>query len=373
VAATRLVDRLREHHDVTVVGAEVDGPDCVKLPGFQFPIRAMREQHFVMARPQRAKLVRLFADVDVVHLQFPFWLSWVALDEARRAGLPVVAAFHVQPENALLNVGIRSAWLSRVAYRFWVDHLYNRADAVICPSDFAAAKLRSFGLQSPAFVVSNGVHRSGPRPTRLPDPRVDRPFVVMMLGRLAAEKRQDLLIEAVKRSRYRDRIRLVISGMGPQESALRKQAASLPGGAQIGFLPKEQLDSVLSSADLFVHCSEVELEGMAVLEAMSAGLPVLIANGPESAAAQFALDDRFLFPSGNAQALAAKLDALLDQPHLLRYAGLASQRAANALDVDESAQKVANLYHHVVGLQQRRLPLASSASNDQSLPQQKAG
>ena len=60
-----------------------------------------------MARPDHAVLARTFSQVDIVHLQFPFWLSFAALAEARRANKPVVASFHVQPENALLNIGIR--------------------------------------------------------------------------------------------------------------------------------------------------------------------------------------------------------------------------------------------------------------------------
>ena len=86
-----VVARLRRDHDVITVAS--DGDDV--LPALDLPIRAMREMRFVMARPDRAVLARVFAKVDVVHLQFPFWLSFAALEEARRLHLPVVAAFHV--------------------------------------------------------------------------------------------------------------------------------------------------------------------------------------------------------------------------------------------------------------------------------------
>ncbi|MEI8254709.1 MAG: glycosyltransferase, partial [Deltaproteobacteria bacterium] len=159
VAGSRFVDALRERHSVTVVGAQAYGDDSVVLPGFVVPLRAMQAMKFEMAYPVRKVLARAFADVDLVHLQFPFWLSLVALEEAHRAGRPVVAAFHIQPENLLENVGIHAAWLNDLVYREWISYHYDRAEAVLCPTGFAERKLRAHGLRAPTFVVSNGVPR----------------------------------------------------------------------------------------------------------------------------------------------------------------------------------------------------------------------
>jgi len=125
-----VVNRLRR--DNTVVSVGTDGDDA--LPAFQLPLRAMRKSGFVMARPDRSILTRAFAQVDVVHLQFPFWLSFAALEEARKLGLPVVAGFHVQPENALFNVGVHSQWLNDRVYHALVNRFYNKVDGVICPT-----------------------------------------------------------------------------------------------------------------------------------------------------------------------------------------------------------------------------------------------
>ena len=63
-----VVDRLRRDHDVVTVGA--DGDEALR--SFQFPLRAMRESNFVMARPDREVLAKALAGRDVAHLQFPF-------------------------------------------------------------------------------------------------------------------------------------------------------------------------------------------------------------------------------------------------------------------------------------------------------------
>ena len=344
------VERLRRDHDVVTVAT--DGDDV--LPGFQIPLRVMRDSQFVMARPDRAVLAHAFANVDLVHLQLPFWLSFAALDEARRLGLPVVAGFHVQPENALFNVGIHSDWLNKTIYRALVNHFYNRVDAVICPTPFAEAKLQSYGLRTSTYVVSNGVPpdvaaamaalAGGPRRV----PRNDGKFFILAVGRLAAEKRQELIIEAVRLSRYRDKIRLVLSGGGPREAELKALAAHLPNGAEIGFLPRETLLDYFRSADLFVHASDVELEGMSVLEAMSAGLPAVIADAPESAAAAFALSDEFRFPGGNAEALRDRLDALIENPAKLEAARDAYRARASQFDFSASVGRLVEVYRTVV-------------------------
>jgi 1,2-diacylglycerol 3-alpha-glucosyltransferase len=348
VAGHSLVAALREHHDVVVVASDASGKDDVRVDGFMLPIEAMREAQFTMARPDRATLRAAFEQADVVHVQFPFWLSMVAVDEARKAGRPVVAAFHVQPENLLFNVGIRSGWLNGLIYRFWIKYVFNRADAVVCPTPFAKRKLVEHGLTAPAYVVSNGVPLDVHQTPEHHEARTDDRFVILAAGRLAAEKRQDVLIEAVRRSRHRDRIRLILAGAGPLEEDLRVRGAELPNPPEMGFLTRAKLVEHLNTADLFVHASEVELEGIAVLEAMSVGLPVVVAGSPESAASDFALSDDFRFASGDAGDLAAKIDALIENPERLQSARASYRSRASAHDFAGSVRSVEDIYRRVL-------------------------
>lgn len=350
IAGRRLVEELRREHDVLTIGADVPGPNRLVFPGFRLPGEGFRRMDFTMAYPHRPTLRRAFERVDLVHLHFPFWLSLVSVRVLRkmRRRPGVVASFHVQPENALMNLGVRSKTAARLMYRLWVDHLYDRADAVICPTHFAEAKLREHGLRAPTYVISNGAspdlrERSYPR-----EPAHRDRLVVLSVGRLSPEKRPEVLIDAVMRSRHRHRIVLIFAGAGLLEQALIERARALPNAPEIGFVSRERLEYLLNIADLFVHGSEVELEGMAVLEAMSTGRPVLVADSRESAASSFALDDRFRFACGDPRALAEKLDALLDDPALLAEAGARSRSAARQLDFDRSTQSIVDVYRGVL-------------------------
>jgi glycosyltransferase involved in cell wall biosynthesis len=351
VAIARLiVDRLRQEFDVRVVASDAVGPADLRLAAFQLPLRVMKRMEFAFARPDSLQLASLFSEVEVVHLHLPFWLSFVALRAARRVGRPVVSAFHVQPENVTRNVGVRWSWLNRWLYRQWVKRFYDRTDVVVCPTRFAERKLREHGLRAQTRVIPNGV------PPDLAEYRAEdhRPlnsdglFVVLAAGRFSAEKRQDVLLEAVRRSRHRDRIKVVLAGAGPLETRLRRKAAELPNGAQIGFFSRAQLAGLFASSDLFVHCGEVELEGIAVVEAMSMGLPVIVAQSPESAASEFALEDAFRFQAGDVETLARRIDALIDDPAMLTRARARYREIARSLDFAASVQSLSALYRSLV-------------------------
>ena len=116
---------------------------------------------------------------------------------------------------------------------------------------------------------------------------------------------------------------------------------------RIAFLPREEMLATLRGADLFVHASEVELEGIAVLEAMGSGVPVLVADATERAAGDFALNERFRFPSGDSEMLSARIDDLLADPAWRASAGEAYAVKARGYDFEDSAQKLMRAYREL--------------------------
>jgi glycosyltransferase involved in cell wall biosynthesis len=350
-SALRFVDGLRARHEVTVVAAAAPGPADLSLPGFVPPFAGplMRENGFTFAVPRTRALAALFRRVDVVHVQFPFWLGLRAAAIANEVGTPVVSAFHVQPENLLRNVGLRAPRLTAWLYRQLVRRLYDRSAAVVCPSPFALEQLRAHGLSAPAEVISNGA------PPEFGPARHERParhrgkLLVLAVGRLAPEKRLDVTVEAIRRSRHAASIQLVVTGRGPEEAAVRRLAAALPVPAEVGYVPDAELRRLLSTADLLVHASELELEGMAVLEALACGTPALVARAPGSAAPQFALSDDFLFAPGDPDDLARRLDRLIDAPGLLQDARPRALAVAAGHRLSDSIGQLERLYLRVSG------------------------
>ena len=164
-------------------------------------------------------------------------------------------------------------------------------------------------------MISNGIepefsYRRG-EPKR---PELEGKYVIMMIGRLSVEKRQDVIIDAVKKSQFADQIQLVFAGQGPTLDALQKQAEGLANPPIFHFFTKTELLDMLAQTDLYVHAADIEIEAISCIEAFATGLVPIIARSPRSATPQFALDKRSLFIPSDAQDLAETIDYWITHP-----------------------------------------------------------
>jgi len=351
ISTQRFTELLRSRgHVVEVLATGRPAPGKVPLKTFYVPTpgNIMQKMRYPFAWPDRRILEETLARQDLVHVHAPFYLGIRAVTLARAAGVPVVSTFHIQAEHLLHSINIHSQTLVNWLYKFFLRTTYNRSDHVVCPSDFAEKELRGYGLRVPSSVISNGVPPEYHPLPRDECPRFGDNFVILSVGRLSREKRHDLLIEAVRRSRHESRIQLVILGDGPLRAELEEQGRTLTTPPVFRWLAAPELIPYYSGADLYVHTAEVEVECMSALEAMACGLPCLIARAPLSATSQFALSDSFLFEAGSREDLTQKIDAWIERPDALAKARVAYQEAAARYRVEASLEKLLDVYRRVV-------------------------
>jgi glycosyltransferase involved in cell wall biosynthesis len=362
VSGDRVISRLREHHEITSVGVGGDVP----LPVLTLPLvnDLVKGNSFAFARPDAGELDRAMEGADVVHVQLPFFLGFRALRLARERGIPVVGAHHVQPENILFSLGTRmphlAGWLNHrgvVRSLNWmlVKSFYDRTDVIICPSELARNELLDAKLTVPTVIISNGApERFAPLPVR-PKGR----FTVLSVGRLVPEKRHDVILEAAKRSKHSSELSVVIAGKGALlDSRLHAQAYGHPSQVELGFVSDDRLLELYQTADMYVHASEVELEGMAALEAMRCGCPSVLCDSPASATKQFALGPEHLFPPGDASALARRIDDWFEHPAKLEALRAQTLESVRGLGLDATLLAYERLY---LSLAEHRPPSTSEA------------
>lgn len=191
------------------------------------------------------------------------------------------------PVSSILAFG-GVPWYTHLLYR----SLYPRADQVICQSHAMANDLcREVGIQKERVaVLPNPVdidsartankpagRRPGQHLDRLPSQWMDAGPHLLAVGHLAPEKGFDLLLEAfaVVRGRF-PQAELIISGSGPEESALKAQCGSLGIESAVRFPGRtERPNTLYPQASLFVLASRREGMPSALLEALAGNLPIV--------------------------------------------------------------------------------------------------
>ena len=319
ISARRFAQALRESgNEVRVIatGKPADYKYAVRQMKL-FPVveHLMTSQGMRLAVPNRHVFEKAAAWADVVHFMMPSPLAIMGLRHVEKLGIPHTAAFHCQPENLTFSLHLgNSRRVNDFVYNRFRDTFFNRFTHIHCPSSMIADQLRQHGYTAELHVISNGISPAYTYGKLPKEPWMRGFFNVLMVGRYSGEKRQDELIEAAARCRHAGEIQVILAGKGPQSSAAWKLAGKLPNPIVMDFFEPERLREILHMADLYVHTSDAEIEAMSCMEAFACGLVPVIADSPRSATPQFALDGRSLFPAGDADALAERIDWWMDHP-----------------------------------------------------------
>ena len=201
------------------------------------------------------------------------WLSGVFLPLAREeAGTRVVATFHgVAGAEQLARQPVR-----RAAHR-WMAQRLRRHRAALTSVDAANLEpaARLFGLPPESFdIVPNGLPRRAVAPRHVPVERGT--LTVAHVGTLNADKGWRLVADAVEHLRREGHsIRLRIAGDGPDAEAVRARARASGGTIEYLGYVREPVESVLPGVDLLVLMTANDGLPMAVIEALSSGVPVV--------------------------------------------------------------------------------------------------
>lgn len=346
----RFAEALRARgHQVTIISSGDPAPDKRLVGTFYIPYATpmiIKPMQMEIARPTGKQLANYLKDIDLVHIQLPFYLGWRTARYTKKNGIPCVATHHVQAEW-ISNAGI--TWKKAVAfcYRLFL-RTYNKASCLICPSKMGIDDLKRYGFNGNSMVISNGVTEQFiPAQSKEANLHPGK-FVILSVGRLAVEKYHDVTIAAIAKSKYANRIQLIIAGAGPQKAKLQKLSAQLPNPVEFILVKPSELVHYYQHADLFVHSAHTEMEGMSCLEAIACGAVPLIADSPLSASAQFALDQHSTYPFHDIDALSQKIDTWIEHPERLarmrpRYAEHAQQYR-----FEKSLNKLENLYYQTI-------------------------
>jgi glycosyltransferase involved in cell wall biosynthesis len=197
-------------------------------------------------------------------------------------------------------------------------------------------------IPRPTHVIPNGVDVERYRP--LPELRTGRRAVGV--GEVAPHKQWHVAAEAAKRAGAELRV------AGPVRDVAYARRVEEAGGRLLGAVGEDDLTRLLGESDLMIHPSVSESFGMAVVEGMSAGLPVVCSD-----LLAFLVkheEEGFLIPTdggdeARVEAAAAFVGRLLDDPALRARMGAAARRAAvESYSWESVAERVVRVYAKAV-------------------------
>lgn len=305
---------------------------------------------------------------DLVHLHMLYmYPQFAAYRAARRHGVPYV----VSPCGALdPHLRARSRSPKALMTLLWQRRMLALAAAIHYKTAEEARLCGDIGIPAPASVVPNGVRWQAFQ--ELPDPAPFRAThglagpVVLHLGRLSHKKGLDVLIRAFAiAARELPAARLVIAGPDDEEltPSMRAVADSEGVASRVvftGMLRGDERLAALAAADVFALPSHTENFGVAVVEAMAAGLPVAVSPAV-NIAADIAEAGAGVVAPNNVPGFAPALAALLRAPDWRADLGARARAFARRYDWPAVAPQLEAMYRAAAGREPQRVLLEEAA------------
>jgi glycosyltransferase involved in cell wall biosynthesis len=333
-------------HQVIAVSlsGSADGPIASAFRHAGVAIETVAKRHrFDVTLPVRLASRLTGWQVDVIHTHNPHALIYGAPTARLLRAAAVHSKHGINPDRA------RRLWLRRTAAKL-VD-----AYVAVTPSLSQVALENRECAPDKLRVIPNGIDTG----IHAPDPSAryrvraelgipEDAWLVGTVGRLAPEKDQGLLIDAMQEL-LGERCHLLIAGAGSEMEALRVRAAAAARQQFIHLVgARDDIPTLLAALDLFVLTSRTEGLPLVLLEAMATGLPVLttaVGGIPDLVEHRVT---GFLVPPHDLASLSKYLGWLSSRPHqAFEVANAGRQLVLARHTVSRMAQAYESLYRSV--------------------------
>jgi len=350
----------RRGHEVSIYTTDLGQP--TNAPGEQirdgvqirlFPLQMPRP--WLTSWPLRKALARDLPKFDLLHLHSLYLFhDWAAGGLARRIAKPYL----VRPHGTLdPYIHRRRRWKKSIFEHWFQNRVLAGAAAIHYTAEEEMRLAEPFAQGAPGVVVPNGLDPADY--TNLPArgsfrarfPEIGERSILLFLSRINFKKGLDILARAVGRLARRD-LHLVIAGPDGGYLAETRRFVAEAGIAQqttfTGMLAGREKLAAFTDASLFVLPSYSENFGIAVVEAMACGLPVLISDRV-NIWREVVADGAGLAAACEPSAFAERIASMLMNPSALAIMGCAGRSSvARRYDWAKIALRLEQVYGTVM-------------------------
>jgi len=333
-------------------------PFIFRYPAVQLPIQVK----IPTVIPISPFLDRLLPSLklDVIHTHYPFLLGQTAANKAEELDLPLIFTFHTRYRHYVHYFPLPQETVQEFlkdAVDIWLGEYMQKCHHIVVPSESMKNQLMDeYGLLTgQVTTIPTGVDI---RPYQTADGdaiRAARAWgtdrVLMAVGRLAPDKNWKTLLEAVARVLpAHPRLRLALIGEGHSKEELSQYAQELGISRRVEFIgevPFDQIPRYLKAADLFGFSSPSETQGLATIEALAAGLPVIAVNATGTRdVIRNGLDG--LLTENNSAALAEAICQVLESESVYQSLKTAALQRAKDFDLTTQSKRLVDVYQQAI-------------------------
>lgn len=335
-----------------------DVPPKKKVLGVELPHLFYKKGFKVSVFPaiEIKKALDKFAP-DVVHVQISDPIGLSVVSYARRHHIPVVTTEHNQPEVITEPLKVpkvvkkpMDAMLSA-----YFRNRQSKSDFVTMPTEQSIRNLLSkHQIDVPIAAVSNGVDLTNFKPGR-PKNEIYQKYgiskdvpIVLYVGRVDPEKQVGTVIAAFKEARkIVPKTEMVIVGDGVDKARLEKMVKSEGLDLVVKFLGRvtaPDLFDLYRVGTLFATASEIETQGIVLIEAAATGLPLIAVNKGAVAEVCKTNENGFLCEPGNVDEIAEAMVKILSDAELQKKFAENSVKIASEHDLEKTIDKFINIY-----------------------------
>ncbi|MCM1306399.1 MAG: glycosyltransferase [Bacteroides sp.] len=333
-------------------GEQVGGERIVEFEAKKIPLyqKVIESQHVLLAEPNDGRICNALKGVDAVHIFMPFFLGTRTAHIAKALSIPVLGCYHLSAQNITYNAHMKylpfaTALTYDVLKR--VHYKRNIIRDIYCPSRRIAQTLLTHGYKQSLHVISNGYDPNFKKQTACYENESGK-IIINCVGRLTREKRQDLIIKAVAKSKHKGDISLYLAGDGAKKNRYIRLAKRLGVDLHIVYLNREELVKLHNNSYLYIQASDVETEGIACLEAIACGAVPIISDARMCATKQFALDKNSLFKHGSAKCLADKIDYWISHKIERNKKSYEYAELAKKYSLDRHVESLISVYEYMI-------------------------